>query len=99
MQFVTLLLVAWASIASIDAVDIPEELQQLLKIAKPKDGSAYELPPLDFAYDSLEPFIDEKTMRAHYLGHHAGYKNKMNAVLKQWSETVRKIRENSIFFL
>ena len=39
------------------------------------------LPPLPYAYDALEPIIDEATMRVHHLGHHAAYTDKTNAVL------------------
>ena len=42
----------------------------------------YELPMLDYAYDALEPSIDEKTMRIHHSKHHQGYTNGTNAALK-----------------
>ena len=42
---------------------------------------APEFPPLPFAYDSLEPYIDARTMEIHYDKHHrAYYTNFMNAV-------------------
>ena len=34
---------------------------------------------LPFAYDALEPFIDEKTVDFHYNKHHNGYETKFNA--------------------
>ena len=34
---------------------------------------AHELAPLPYAYDALEPYIDEQTMRLHHDIHHAGY--------------------------
>ena len=48
------------------------------------------LPPLPYAYDALEPVIDEQTMRVHHLKHHQGYTNKLNdalAVLREDPET------------
>ena len=42
---------------------------------------AYELPPLPFAYDALEPHIDEATMRLHHGKHHQAYVDKANAAL------------------
>ncbi|MFW6320119.1 MAG: superoxide dismutase, partial [Bacillota bacterium] len=33
----------------------------------------HELPELNFAYDALEPHIDEQTMRIHHTKHHNGY--------------------------
>lgn len=43
----------------------------------------YELPPLPFAYDALEPFIDAKTMEVHYSKHHNAYVTKLNEALAQ----------------
>ena len=34
---------------------------------------AHKLPPLPYAYDALEPYIDEQTMRLHHDIHHNGY--------------------------
>ena len=41
----------------------------------------YVLPPLPYAYNALEPFIDEQTMRLHHDKHHAGYVRGLNATL------------------
>lgn len=43
---------------------------------------AYELPDLPYAYDALEPHIDERTMKIHHTKHHQGYVNKVNAALE-----------------
>jgi len=42
---------------------------------------AFELPPLPYAYNALEPHIDAKTMEIHHGKHHAGYTNNLNAAL------------------
>src|SRR4051794_32343946 len=42
---------------------------------------AYEVPPLPYAYDALEPHIDEATMRLHHDKHHQAYVDKVNAAL------------------
>lgn len=39
---------------------------------------AHELPPLPYAYDALEPYIDEQTMRLHHDIHHNGYVSGLN---------------------
>ncbi|XP_067686425.1 superoxide dismutase [Mn]-like [Haliotis asinina] len=44
----------------------------------------YKLPDLPYPYNSLEPIIDEATVRVHHTGHHAAYTKKMNAALRQW---------------
>ncbi|MES2678349.1 MAG: superoxide dismutase [Bacteroidota bacterium] len=39
---------------------------------------AFKLPPLPYAYDALEPFIDKQTMEIHHTKHHQGYIDKLN---------------------
>lgn len=46
----------------------------------------YELPKLGYEYDSLEPFIDSKTMEIHHSKHHAAYIQKLNAALENYPE-------------
>jgi Fe-Mn family superoxide dismutase len=41
----------------------------------------YELPPLPYGYDALEPHIDAKTMEIHHTKHHQTYTDKLNAAL------------------
>jgi Fe-Mn family superoxide dismutase len=42
---------------------------------------AFELPPLPYAYNALEPWIDEETMHLHHDKHHAAYVNNLNAAV------------------
>lgn len=46
----------------------------------------YELPPLTYPYDALEPYIDKMTMEIHYTKHHQGYVNNLNSALEKYSE-------------
>ncbi len=39
---------------------------------------AFELPPLPFAMDALEPFISKATLEFHYGKHHQAYVNNLN---------------------
>ncbi|MFL5955453.1 MAG: superoxide dismutase [Gaiellaceae bacterium] len=39
---------------------------------------AYELPPLPYDYNALEPTIDEQTMRIHHGKHHQAYVDNLN---------------------
>jgi Fe-Mn family superoxide dismutase len=43
---------------------------------------AYTLPPLPYAFDSLEPAIDARTMEIHHDKHHAAYVTNLNKALE-----------------
>jgi Fe-Mn family superoxide dismutase len=45
----------------------------------------HELPPLPYAYESLEPYIDTTTMQIHHDKHHAAYVTNLNNALKDHS--------------
>ena len=49
---------------------------------------AFELPPLPYAYDALEPHIDARTMEIHHTKHHQTYVNNANAALEgtEWAD-------------
>jgi len=40
------------------------------------------LPPLPYATDALEPYIDRQTMELHYGKHHAGYVSNLSVALE-----------------
>jgi superoxide dismutase, Fe-Mn family len=42
---------------------------------------AFEVPPLPYAYDALEPTIDQATMELHHDKHHQAYVNNANNAL------------------
>lgn len=46
----------------------------------------HSLPPLPYAYDALEPYIDEETMRLHHDKHHQGYVNGLNKAEAQLAQ-------------
>lgn len=43
---------------------------------------AFEVKPLSYAYDALEPHIDAKTMEIHHSKHHATYVTNLNAAVE-----------------
>lgn len=46
----------------------------------------FKLPELGYAYDTLEPYIDKKTVEIHHDKHHATYVDKLNEALKDNAE-------------
>ena len=57
---------------------------------------AHEVPPLTYAYDSLEPFIDAQTMTLHHDKHHAAYVANLNAALEKHPELAGKSAEDLV---
>jgi Fe-Mn family superoxide dismutase len=57
---------------------------------------AHEVPPLPYAYNALEPHIDEQTMRIHHDKHHAAYVNNLNTALEKHPDLQRKSVEELI---
>lgn len=53
----------------------------------------YTLPDLPYAYDALEPYIDEETMHLHYDKHHNTYVTNLNAAIEKYPELGEKTIE------
>lgn len=53
----------------------------------------HELPKLNYAYNALEPYIDEATMTIHHSKHHATYVNNLNLALEDYPELQEKSLE------
>ena len=51
---------------------------------------AFQLSPLPYAYDALEPFIDTLTMQIHHDKHHAAYVNNLNIAIDKHPELAGK---------
>ena len=54
---------------------------------------AYEVPPLPYDYDALEPHIDEATMKVHHDKHHQAYVDKANGALEGTDHDGKPIEE------
>lgn len=50
----------------------------------PYNSYPYELPPLPFPYDALEPYIDAEMMHYHHDKHFQTYINNLNDVLQKY---------------
>ena len=58
---------------------------------------AYEVPPLPYDYNALEPHIDEATMKLHHDKHHQAYVDKANAALEgtEWDgKPIEEVLQN-----
>jgi superoxide dismutase, Fe-Mn family len=58
---------------------------------------AYEVPPLPYDYNALEPTIDEQTMHLHHDKHHQAYVDKANGALEgtEWDgKPVEEVLKN-----
>ncbi len=54
---------------------------------------AFELPPLPYAYNALEPSIDEATMHYHHDNHHQTYVTNLNNALANYPDLQSKSLE------
>jgi Fe-Mn family superoxide dismutase len=77
------LLVSVLAVGSSSSTDqlLPEDTAYEM-ITEYRDN--YPPPNLPYAYDALEPFVNEATLKVHHQGHHRAYCTKMNAALKEW---------------
>ena len=57
---------------------------------------AFEVPPLTYAYDALEPSIDEATMHLHHDKHHLAYVTNLNAAIEKHPELAGKSAEELV---
>ena len=71
----TLLKSAGAVKATFAATGISDTFAQA---QAPAPTGPFKLPPLPYAYDALEPYIDAETMHLHHDKHHASYVAKLN---------------------
>jgi Fe-Mn family superoxide dismutase len=55
----------------------------------------FSVPPLPYAYDALEPFIDRRTMTFHHDKHHAAYVSNLNRAIA----TVPELQGQSVELL
>jgi len=57
---------------------------------------AFTLPPLPYAFDALEPYIDKQTMEIHHDKHHAAYVANLNKAVAGWPDFKTRLGDMSI---
>ncbi|MHC1783169.1 MAG: superoxide dismutase [Anaerolineaceae bacterium] len=55
---------------------------------------SYQLSPLPYSFDALEPYIDAQTMEIHHDKHHATYLNNLNKTLESVPALAGKTAED-----
>lgn len=54
----------------------------------------FETPDLPYAYDALEPYIDEETMKIHHDKHHVAYTTNFNKALENYPKLTEQSAED-----
>lgn len=57
---------------------------------------AFELSPLPYNYDALEPYIDAQTMQLHHDMHHQTYVNNLNTAVGKYPDLQNKSPEDLV---
>ena len=70
-----------AALQGARAEDLPPTPPAIVPPAPPVAAGPFALPPLPYAFDTLEPYIDAQTMQIHHDKHHAAYVKNLNAAV------------------
>lgn len=54
---------------------------------------AFQMQPLPYSFDALEPSIDAQTVELHYSKHHVAYLNNLNSALEKYSALANRTIE------
>ena len=60
---------------------------------------SHTLPDLPYAYNALDPYIDEETMKLHHGKHHLAYVKNLNATIEKYADLASKSAEELIMDL
>lgn len=53
----------------------------------------FELPPLPYGYDALEPYLGARTLELHYGKHHQGYMDKLARALEGTTRAEQRLED------
>jgi superoxide dismutase, Fe-Mn family len=59
-------------------------------------GGPFTVPPLGYAYDALEPYIDAQTIQLHHDKHHATYVDNLNGAIAKHPDLAGKSAEELV---
>ena len=85
-----------AALATVALAALPgANAQSTSAVSAPAAPSGpFTLPPLPYAYDALEPYIDARTMEIHHDKHHAAYVANLNKAVADFPEVKKKSIED-----
>lgn len=69
---------------------LSDNVTYVITITEEEFFMSYKLPDLPYAYDALEPYIDEETMHLHHDKHHNTYVTNLNAAIEKHPELGEK---------
>jgi Fe-Mn family superoxide dismutase len=72
---------------------LSDNVTNVINITEEEFFMTYTLPELPYAYDALEPYIDEETMHLHHDKHHNTYVTNLNAAIEKHPELGEKTVE------
>lgn len=63
-----------------------DAIPHLVLPLRAQEGPVFKVPPLDYGYDSLEPYIDTTTMIIHHDRHHGAYVAALNELVEKYPD-------------
>jgi len=86
------------ALASAALATIPSAIAQTHSAvpAAAATNGAFTLPPLPYAYDALEPYIDARTMEIHHDKHHAAYVANLNKAVAEFPDVAKQSVEDML---
>ena len=87
-----------AALASVALAALPGAVAQTRSVAPviATQGGPFRLPPLPYAYDALEPYIDARTMEIHHDKHHAAYVANLNKAVAGFPDVAKMSVEDML---
>jgi len=89
------------ALASVALAALPNAIAQTTPVtpAAVSPTGPFTVPPLPYAYDALEPYIDTETMHIHHDKHHAAYVANLNKAVADYPGVAKMSVEDMLINL
>ena len=86
------------ALASVALAALPGAIAQTNSAAPAATAPSgpFTVPPLPYAYDALEPYIDARTMEIHHDKHHAAYVANLNKAVAEFPDVAKMSVEDML---